>query len=131
MKYKILSHTADLRLEVYGKTIEELFKNAAEALADIQKKGAVGRELKERIAVEAASQSALLVDFLNDILAKSQINKAVYRVDSLDFAGNKLTAKISGAKVEKFDEDVKAVTYHEADVKKDGDLFTAKLVLDI
>jgi len=35
MKYKDLPHTADLRLEIYGKSLEKLFENSAEALAHI------------------------------------------------------------------------------------------------
>jgi len=34
-KYKILPHPAELRLRIYGKTIEKLFENAAEAMANI------------------------------------------------------------------------------------------------
>ena len=33
-KYEILEHPAELRFRIYGKTIEELFSNAAEAMAD-------------------------------------------------------------------------------------------------
>ena len=73
----------------------------------------------------------LLVDFLNEVLAKSQINKRMYKVESLKLIRNELTAEISGISVEKFEEDVKAVTYHEVDIKKEGDSYTTKLVLDI
>lgn len=132
MKYKILSHTADLRLEVNGATMEELFQNAALALADVLKKARpAGELLEEKIRVESANQSALLVDFLNEILAKSQINKAVYRVSRLALRDSRLEAELIGVNVPEFDEDVKAVTYHEADIKKEGDFWTTKLVLDI
>ena len=33
-KYEILPHPAELRLRIYGKTLEELFINAAFALAE-------------------------------------------------------------------------------------------------
>ena len=135
-KYKILSHTADLRLEVYGKTIEELFTNAAEALASVQlasKKIPLshGVVAKEEIKVESVNLSTLLVDFLNEILAKSQINKRVYKVENLKLIGNELMAEISGVPVDKFEEDVKAVTYHEVDIQKEGEILKTRLVFDI
>ena len=149
MKYKILSHTADLRLEVFGKTIEELFKNAAEALAQIlslttRELRIKNKELSEKISIESSNLNALLVDFLNEILAKSQINKSVYRIKNLELSPSAgsgragLAAEIEGIKVPEFHEDVKAVTYHEVDIKKGpatGDkrqsLWSTKLVIDI
>ncbi len=135
MKYKILSHTADLRFEVYGKTIEELFINAAEALADIlggrQKLLSRVKTVTEKIKIQSANTNTLLVDFLNEILARSQINKRVYKVESLKLKDNEIEAEISGASVDKFEEDIKAVTYHEVDIKKEDDLYKTRLVLDI
>lgn len=134
MKYRILSHTADLRLEVYGKTIEELFENATLALANIlapNVKEKISTGLKAKLVVESASQNILLPDFLNEILAKSQIEKAIYFLEKIKISGNRVEAELSGIRVDKFDEDVKAVTYHEVDIRKEGDVWKTKLVLDI
>jgi len=38
MKYKILEHKADIKIKIFGKTLEELFKNAALAMAQILKR---------------------------------------------------------------------------------------------
>ncbi len=137
-KYKILSHTADLRLEIYGKTQEELFQNAASAMADILAssiKHQASGKLKERIKIESANVNILLVDFLNEILARSNINKCVYKASSIKHQASKKEIKIEadlvGYKVKEFDEDIKAVTYHEAEVKEKGGFWKAKLVLDI
>jgi SHS2 domain-containing protein len=145
MKYKILSHTADLRLEVYGKTIEELFINAVEAIANIlsgDKKSLLSYMIAaEKIEISSNDQNTLLVDFLNEILAKSNINKAIYKVDKIVIASRAyrqaggakqcLSAQISRAPVDKFEEDVKAVTYHEVNIKKEKDIYETRLVLDI
>ena len=141
MKYRILSHTADLRLEVYGKTLEELFINAAEALARILYEQSESTEfsalpkarqlLSEKIEIQSVNMNTLLVDFLNEILARSHINKAVYKVESLKLKGNAVEAKSMGKKVEQFDEDVKAVTYHEVDIKEEKGMWHTTLILDI
>lgn len=140
MQYKILSHTADLRLEIYGETVEALFINAAQAIADILapkfKKGIHFVDFKDIIKIQSLDRNSLLVDFLNEILTRSNINKCVYRVVRLIFDGNSLEAEINGIKVDKFDEDIKAVTYHEVNIrektaKQKPPIFYTTLVLDI
>ncbi len=87
MEYQILEHPAELRIRVFGKTKEELFKNAAHALADIlspKPRTKITRtknqKLKTKIQIRSIDLNSLLVDFLNEILAKSQINKCVYKI---------------------------------------------------
>lgn len=134
MPYEILSHTADLRLKIWAISPENLFSEALRAVAEILGK----RENKEKlisrkISVTAPNKTVLLVDFLNEILALSQINKEIYeKVDFLKFWDNHLEAKVKGRKVDSFNEDIKAVTYHQADIKQNKDGFwEATLVFDI
>jgi SHS2 domain-containing protein len=121
MSYKIVEHTADLRMQASGKKPEELFSSALQgAMAflnpKIPEKSAAVRHL---IKIESPDKTALLVDFLNEALSLSRINKESY--DSVIFKKmdeSSLEAEISGRKAESFGEDIKAATYHEADMKK-------------
>ncbi len=136
MRYKILSHTADLRLRVYGENHEELFVNAAVGLANIMLKNAEKLERRARghrkITVESVDYNSLLVDFLNEILSEANIEKKVFpRVKVLRISPKLVETQLFGVSVEKFDEDVKAVSYHGVEIKeKEGKLETT-LVLDI
>ena len=126
-KYEILPHPAELRLRIYGKTIEELFINAAFALAKIQGKNIALRRrssmkcYKKIIKIQSVDINSLLVDFLSEILAKSQINKCVYLMSNVNcqMSGVKaeLKATLIGFPVDRFDEDIKAVTYQDVDIK--------------
>ena len=131
MKYKILEHPAELRLRIYGKTIEELFINAAEALMNTLKRDAQFKEVQppqinrqclevEPLNIKSIDINSLLVDFLSEILAKSQINKRVYKVIKLKVYKEKrfLEAGILGIPIERFDEDIKAVTYQDVDIQQ-------------
>lgn len=135
VRYKILGHTADVRLKVFGRTEEELFLNAAAGLNLIL----FGEKLKksagqaEKIEVSAKDINALLPGFLNEILARSQINRKIYwRVKFLRFSPVSLEAQIFGIPVPGFTRDVKAVTYHDIRIErnKKGNL-EAELVLDV
>ncbi len=121
-KYKLLEHPAELRIRIYGKTKEELFKNAALALADILKHNAKLRmnantAKKERLKIKSVDIDSLLVNFLNEILARSQINKCVYKISELKTQNSLLSATLIGYPVDHFDEDIKAVTYQDVDIK--------------
>jgi SHS2 domain-containing protein len=150
-KYEILPHPAELRLRIYGKTLEELFTNAVFALAKILKHDAEKlfknlslKTKSHKLKTESVDINSLLVDFLSEILAKSQINKEVYLVSDINIdckslvVGCKLGAELFGFSVEHFDEDIKAVTYQDVNIqlkpksyKLKAKLWQTDLVLDI
>jgi SHS2 domain-containing protein len=145
-KFEILEHPAELRLRIYGKTLEELFYNAALAMAQIQNKNiALYRRsstkcYKEKIKIQSPDINSLLVDFLSEILAKSQINKQVYKVIKLKVYKEKsrLEGEIAGAPIKRFNKDIKAVTYQDVNIqlkpksyKLKAKLWQTDLVLDI
>ncbi|MCI0471152.1 MAG: archease [Candidatus Aminicenantes bacterium] len=135
MPYKIGSHTADLRIIVTGENIEKLFVSALAGMMSylgprILEKP---RHIRRMIKIESLDKTALLVDFLNEVLSLSQINKESYdKIIFKKLAETKIEAEIFGNKVENFRQDIKAATYHEADIKKNekGELETV-LVFDI
>lgn len=121
-KFEVLPHVADLRLRVEGSTQEELFCAAIEGMAKIMLpdfKLTNDFILKSKIEISAIDSTALLIDLLSEVLTLSHMNKAIYtnvRFESI--MPNSLRATIFGNSVEAFSEDIKAVTYHEAEIKK-------------
>lgn len=135
MSYKIVSRTADLRMIVMGKNIVELFSSALAGMMFFlgPKIPKNPKPIRRIIKIESPDKTALLVDFLNEILSCSQINKETYdKIIFRKLTSTEINAEISGYAVENFREDIKAATYHEADIKqnKKGKWQTA-LVFDI
>jgi SHS2 domain-containing protein len=142
MTFWILEHTADVRLLVEGRTLEELFAEALRAMMDVMKpeeEAAPARapersaESTRRVEVESPSATALMVDFLNEALCLAHSHRERY--EEVEFTGiseSHVRAVLRGRPVESFGEDIKAVTYHEAEIRKNaaGNLET-KLVFDI
>lgn len=121
--FRILSHTADIRLKAEASSLKELFSSALEGMNEIIKKDFCASEksftMKEEISVASSDTTALLIDFLSEVLSLSQQNHALYCfAEFSELKDKSLKAKLSGKKVDEFDEDIKAVTYHEADIKK-------------
>jgi len=135
MKYKILEHKADIKIKVFGKTLEELFKNAALAMAQILKRDPKLRihpnASKEKMKIKSLGREILLVDFLNEILARSQINKCLYRVSSFKIQDSSIEAELISYPVESFDEDIKAATYHDLKISQKDGRFEVVILFDI
>lgn len=135
MTYEILKHTADLRMKVAGDTPEHLFAEAMRGMMSVLKADIpAGAPVRKReISLEARDLTALLVDFLNEVLSLAQINKEVFpNVAFGNLTETSLEAEIEGVGIEKFDEDIKAVTYHEAEVRKNAEgKWETMLVFDI
>lgn len=141
-KFEILPHTADLRLKVEGDSLPELFLAAVEGMGKViggrswikTNKDSVIKELVvKEINVSSADTTALLVDFLSEVLTASHENKAIfYKAEFKDFNISSLNANLFGQKVDEFDEDIKAVTYHEANIIKNAQgNYETTIVFDI
>lgn len=134
--FKLLSHTADIKFEIFGRDLEELFQNGAAALNSVLYQRSLKKAAPtgyEKIEAAATDVNTLLINFLNAILTQSEINRKIYqRIKFLKFSETGLTAQIFGTPVEKFDEDVKAVTYHDVKIgKNQKGIWRTTAILDI
>lgn len=134
-KFEILEHTADLRIRVWGGDVKELFIQAALAVAEQQKKGITKEKLEgepEVLEIKSPDKESLLVDWLNEILSRSDLNKKVYfdfKIEQL--TENHLKAEIRGREVEQKEMEIKAATYHNLKIEKQGDIWQATIIFDI
>jgi SHS2 domain-containing protein len=135
-QFQILEHRADLKIRVFGKDLKELFSNAALAMADQQNPDArektKEKEEWESVEITSPDLESLLVDWLSEILSRSDTYQKVY----FDFKIEKLTqkqlkARIRGVSVEQKRIDIKAVTHHELKIEKTDDLWRATIIFDI
>ena len=148
--YQILEHTADLRIRVFGRTLEELFGNALAGMMGYLKKISksqfpISKQIKRVIKISSPDWNALLVDFLSEALTLADINQEVYRqAEFVNFprpvadavqkkeAELFLEARLWGEKIGRFDKDIKAVTYHRLDIRRNKDGFwEATIVFDV
>jgi len=125
LKYEVLEHKADLKIRAFGKTKEELFLNMLLGMIEGMKSEARRPEekIKQKVKIKSPDLEVLLVDFLSEILYLSQVNKEIYNsIKFKKFTDSELKGELIGQKVERFGEDIKAVTYHGLEIcqKKDG-----------
>jgi SHS2 domain-containing protein len=134
--YRLLPHTADIRIQAEGDTYIELFTVSLEGLCyvlntqfDIKKPPTV----REKVEITSIDVNALLIDFLNEALTLMFKNKALLPyVKFLELSGSTCKAELSGISINHFNEDVKAVTYNYAEIRKNFDnSYEIVITLDI
>ncbi|HNR08365.1 MAG TPA: archease [Saprospiraceae bacterium] len=138
MPYSFYPHTADIRLKVTGSTRGEVFGLAVQAMADLIKEGFCKKDKpdfsrEERLELKSIDGTSLLVDFLSEVLTLSHIRKTIFCDVIFDtLAETELKAILRGKATDQFDKDIKAVTYHEAELKKsENGQWESILVFDI
>ncbi|MBM3234046.1 archease [Candidatus Pacearchaeota archaeon] len=135
MRYKFLEHTADVKFQAYGKSLNEAFENSALALVEIMtKKTKIKSRLKKKIKVSGKDNSSLLYNFLEEFLFLYDSQSFVLsKINKIKIKGDKIEAEVYGdnAGNYKISQDVKAVTYNSMFVKKLGNKFVAQVVLDV
>src|SRR5437016_10506495 len=88
--FELISHTADLKIRVYGKTLAEFFRNAVIGMfqsigpqsknCKVINERLVCQELPQMHQIELNSSDlpSLLVDFLSEALYLSDVNNEAY-----------------------------------------------------
>ena len=136
-RFEILDHTADIGIMVYGEDLKSLFENAGKAffhlITDLRK---VRLRTERKIEIGGESLERLMVDWLNELLYLHDVENLLFkrfRVESAGEAG--LKAKVNG---EIFQEgvhviktEVKAVTYHQLEVRQEKGGWRARIIFDL
>ena len=133
-KYSILDHEADIGLEIYGKSLEELFINAVKGLFSlIVDANDVKAEKGKRFDLTGNGET--LIVFLNELLYMWEMEGFIPKEFSLKIDNNRLTGTIIGGI---FDparhtamQEVKAVTYHGFLMTQDENGFKARIIMDV
>jgi SHS2 domain-containing protein len=132
-KFQFLSHTADIKIKIFGRTKEELFNNALEALNNYLGNFIETKDFKEQeFQIVSNSIEILLVDFLNEALFYIQTeNKLISKVEFQELTDYKAQGRFFLKKA-KINRDVKAITYYNLALKinKDKNL-SIVITLDI
>lgn len=138
-EYQLIDHDADLRIQVFGRHPEDLFRNAAfaisELVSDSPAEGPRGDREEYRIAVTGIDRPDLLMNWLREILylwhVKALIVKSV-RILTIDECNMdsvvgcvRFDPRIHAAGTE-----IKAVTYHMLEVVQEASGWSAKIILD-
>ena len=134
--FEVVEHTADVGLVAHGRSLEELFANAARGMMHFLIDPAAVRPVERRAReVEAGDREGLLVNWLNDLLLLLNADGFVpadFEVSEL--SDTMLRGDVLGEPVDpqrhRFHLDVKAATYHQLYVRK-NEFWEARVIFDV
>ncbi|MBR9998127.1 MAG: archease [Cyclobacteriaceae bacterium] len=133
---RVLSHTSDIRLLIKSNSRHELFRAGILGLAKIISPAVREKKytISKKIRVESLDLTTLFIDMLNEVLSLNHVNKCVFDdINSLEiFDERAVEIELNGYPVNKFIKDVKAVTYHEAEIRQSSlGILQIVVILDI
>jgi SHS2 domain-containing protein len=139
-QFKFLEHTADMKFQAFGKSLEEAFSNSAVAMFNVlTDTKLIEPKITKSITTNAPDLKSLLYNFLEELLFL--IDTEFFILNSVsDLRINNmnskylLTAVVIGDKIdEKYSihGDIKAITYNEMEVKEEKDYFMVQVVVDV
>ncbi len=134
--FEVIEHTADVGIIAYGRSLEELFANAAIGMMSFLIDLASVRVVQQRtVTADADDREGLLIAWLNELLVLLNADGFVPgRFTVRDLTDTQLRAEVAGEPVDPtrhhFHLDVKAATYHSLEIKQDG-LWQARVIFDV
>lgn len=132
--YREVPHTADVALEVWGQDLAELFTHAAQGLFSLAvtiEPGATASATRE-VTLDAPDWEALLIDWLNELLALHDEHQEAYVEFSVSLpAPAQLRARVQATQAYQPNIVVKAATYHNLAIKQDEQGYRTVVVFDV
>jgi protein archease len=136
--YKILDHTADIGIEVWGKTKKEALANTVEAMFDlITDSENISSAQEKQLSISGADTADMLINLLREALyffhSQAWLCK---RCEILELTDDKVAAKVFGepydAKKHQLKMEIKAVTYHTLKIEQIADKgWRARVIFDV
>ncbi len=139
MPYKIIDHTGDFGIEVESPYLDKLFAEAGLAMFEetIENFDMVDRKKIVPVSLKSVNLEELLHDYLSELLFYFETDGFIPK--EIDVKVDPETFIVNGhATGENFDPErhivkigIKAVTYHMLSLKKENDLWKARVIFDI
>jgi SHS2 domain-containing protein len=136
-KYKMIDHTADLGIIVYGKTLKELFANAAWSLFDIMTDIHKIKPInKNTISLTANGIEELLITWLGELIYLWEVKSMLFcQFEIEEISPHKLVGYAIGEPYKPsqhpIHNEIKAATYHQLEVKKENDKWCTQIIFDV
>ncbi|HXY53977.1 MAG TPA: archease [Nitrospirota bacterium] len=136
VQFETFEHEADIGIRGFGNSMEEAFENAAVAMYSVMVNiDAVYPREKRTFSVSAADRELLLVEWLNALLATSDIERLIFSKFDVNIEGTMLTGAAWGETLDRDRHEprveVKGATYYLLSVKEENGAYTAQCVVDV
>jgi SHS2 domain-containing protein len=139
-RFRYLDHVTDAIIEAYGSSLDEAFENSAMGLVntmiDLEQ---ITPDQEYEIVAKGYDVKSLLYDWLEKVMLGLLIDNMAlsdFKVKISENNGNYFLKGIAKGEVldlkkHNYKMEIKAVTYHEMEIKQTEDLITTRFLLDL
>jgi SHS2 domain-containing protein len=143
---RTLQHVGEWKVELRADSLEQLFAELARVIASetgVRRAAGAAADAWERVAIESRDYPALLVDWANELIGRSEVTGCAYgevrslRIDPgsgrppRDNEPVRLSAEVRGESVEEWASVLKAATYHDAVVERADGGWRGEVLFDV
>ncbi len=133
--YRYLDHTADLGIEVTGKTLSDLFINTGRAIFETMIAGPVPSDRTASIRLRADTREDLLLDWCRELLYRFAVRGFVPQRYDVNVENLSLSARLKGGRFlpgrNTVKMEIKNATYHHLEISESSSGFKAVIVFDV
>jgi SHS2 domain-containing protein len=128
-----IEHTADWALLARGSSLPELFVNAATGMYTLAAElDRLHASTERTIEVSGIDAETLLVNWLNELLYYTEMDQVVFGWFEIEqFASDHLRAVARGEAGVPLVKPIKAVTFHDLQIKPSGNGYEVTIVFDV
>jgi protein archease len=136
-KYILIDHTADIGIDVFGDSLQELFSNAAFAMFDIiADLSNVKNKDEYIISVSGVDREQLLVNWLSELLYIHDVKGLLFKDFVItNITDTQLDAIARGERykdgIHVIKTEMKAVTYHNLSIIRKDNRWQARIIFDL
>jgi SHS2 domain-containing protein len=132
MPFEEIQHTADWSLRVWAPDLENLFAEAGRGMYALAgARPAAGPRRQRAFEAVAPDAEALLVAFLSELVYAAEQEGLIFENFAVEIAGQRLKVEMDGAPLEAVNKMIKAVTYHNLQIRQTARGYEVEIVFDV
>lgn len=132
--FEVIDHTADWALRVVGDSLNDLFIQAARGMNSllVERPQLVPLQIRKQLKIESFDKETLLVDWLSELAYWAEDELLIFPKIELNIINETvLNAVLYGGQVKNLQKHIKAVTYHDMEIRNTEMGFDVTVVFDV
>ena len=134
MGFEEVEHTADKALRIFGINLKQLMISAARGMTRLMvgDPSKISTDIEKRIELQAVDAESLLVEWLSELAYWAETEQLVFKKFRIsEVTATHLQAIVWGGELAALEKHIKAVTYHNLEIRKTRKGLEVTVVFDV
>jgi SHS2 domain-containing protein len=132
MPFEEIAHTADWAMRVRAESLTQLFVESARGMNALSGAKLAPAPCTQRsLTLSAPDDESLLVAFLSELVYAAEQENLVFDEFKIQIQGETLKVEMSGVPIVSIHKSIKAVTYHNLQIRQTAEGYEVEIVFDV